>query len=257
MLTSILFAAFGAYVAAAAIYLARFRAAGIAVFAVGSAFNVTASLMRAAATGHLPFSNMYETMITLGACMFPFLVFTEWVLKSRTGWIDALLGAVFLFPSAFQVSKTFTPAIRPLPPALQSDLFFPHVMTYLLAYAALGKGVILSVLSLARRARGGWEPLERTAYRVTALGFPLLTAGLLLGAVWAKEAWGDWWSWDPKEVWSLITWILYLIYFHLRVGKARPKAWVEVMNLLGFLAVITTLLAVNLSGIFGGLHAYS
>jgi len=265
LIRALILPAFGLYLVSAGLYLARLRRAGIGVAALAFGVNAVAVFYRGIEAGHLPFSNMYETMITLAACMFPFLLFSEFGLKSRTGWIDGLLAAIILFPSAFEISSTFTPAIKKLPPALRSNLFFPHVMTYLFAYAALSKAMILSVLSLAQRAiekrkRTGktpWVPLEKSAYRITGIGFPLLTAGLLLGAVWAKQAWGDYWSWDPKEVWSLITWLVYLVYFHLRAGHPRPGAWSETMNLIGFGTVIVTLLAVNLSGIFGGLHAYA
>ncbi|MHC4599626.1 MAG: cytochrome c biogenesis protein CcsA [Planctomycetota bacterium] len=246
--------AFALYIVAAGLYLGRYRRPSIAVFGLGTLINLTAVFYRGFASGHLPFSNMFETMMTLGACMFPFFLFTEYALKSRTGWIDPLLGAVILFPSAF----IFEDRIKPLPPALQSNLFFPHVMTYLLAYAAMGKGMILSVVSLVLRGGDRWKPYEKTAYRVTAMGFPLLTAGLLLGAVWAQRAWGDYWSWDPKEIWSLNTWFVYLIYFHLRIRGGHVKWWVDLVNILGFLAIVVTLLAVNLAGIFGGgLHSYA
>ena len=246
--------AFALYLVAAGLYLFGFRKQSIAVFGLGTLINLTAVFYRGFASGHLPFSNMFETMMTLGACMFPFFLFTEYVLKSRTGWIDPLLGAVILFPSAF----IFSDKVKPLPPALQSNLFFPHVMTYLLAYAAMGKGMILSVISLVLRGGDRWKAYEKTAYRVTAVGFPLLTTGLLLGAVWAQRAWGDYWSWDPKEIWSLNTWLVYLIYFHLRIRGGHVKWWVDLVNILGLLAIVVTLLAVNLAGIFGGrLHSYA
>jgi len=258
--------AFGLYLASAGFYIASrlldarpgggpglLRVLALAVFFAGWCSNVTGMLYRGITAGHLPFSNMYETMITMGVCMFPFLLFSEYVLKSRTGWIEGILGAVILFPSCF----IFDSAVRHLPPALRSNLFFPHVTTYLLAYASMAKAMILSVLSLVHRRRGGWADFERVAYRMTAVGFPLLTAGLLLGGVWAQRAWGDYWSWDPKEVWSLITWIIYLVYFHVRVGWGRGKWWCDLLNLLGFAAIVITLLAVNLAGIFGGLHSYA
>ncbi|MHC4779997.1 MAG: cytochrome c biogenesis protein CcsA [Planctomycetota bacterium] len=251
---TLLIPAMGLYLLATVVYLAKARKPSMAIFAVGTLLNISASIHRWVVSGHLPFSNMFETMMTLGACMFLFFLFTEFVLKSRTGWIDPLLGAVILFPSCF----IFDDKIKPLPPALQSNLFFPHVMTYLLAYAAMAKGMILSVISLVLRGTDRWKPFEKTAYRVTSMGFPMLTAGLLLGAVWAQRAWGDYWSWDPKEMWSLNTWFIYLVYFHLRIRGGQASRWVDVTNIVGFLAIVVTLLAVNLAGIFGGgLHSYA
>ena len=242
------------YLLATIVYLVKYRRAGIGLFGAGAILNTVAVGYRWMDAGHLPFSNMFETMMTLGACMFPLFLLTEYGFKSRTGWIDFFLAAAIIFPSCF----IFEDAIKPLPPALQSVLFFPHVLTYLLAYAALAKGMILSLISLVKRNGSDWKSFEKTAYRITAAGFPLLTAGLLLGGYWAKIAWGDYWSWDPKEVWSLNTWILYLIYFHVRIATRGRSRWVDIVNILAFLAVVVTLFAVNLAGIFGGgLHSYA
>jgi ABC-type transport system involved in cytochrome c biogenesis permease subunit len=94
---------------------------------------------------------------------------------------------------------------------------------------------------------------------VSALGFPLLTLGLLLGAVWGKIAWGDYWNWDPKELWSLISWLVFLGYFHFRYmyGKRFPRINASLV-LAGLVAIILTLLWVNLANLFkGGMHSYA
>jgi ABC-type transport system involved in cytochrome c biogenesis permease subunit len=255
---ALLIPAFAIYLAAAGLYAAglfrpSLRKAGIAAFAAATLLNLSASIVRGVSAGHLPFSNMFETMMTLGACMFPFFLLSEWGLRSRTGWIEMILAAVIVFPSCF----IFSVEIRPLPPALRSVLFGPHVLTYLLAYAAMAKAMILSGISLTKRGTGGWEPFESNAHRLTGVGFPLLTAGLLLGAVWAKLAWGDYWGWDPKEVWSLNTWVFYLIYFHARAATRGKSRWCDVLNIAAFACVVVTLLVVNLSRIFGGMHSYA
>jgi ABC-type transport system involved in cytochrome c biogenesis permease subunit len=99
---------------------------------------------------------------------------------------------------------------------------------------------------------------EQATYRMVCLGFPLLTLGLLLGSVWGKLAWGDYWGWDPKEMWSLASWLVYLGYFHFRYmfGKKHPRInsmWV----VLGIVVILVTLLWVNLSRLFSGLHSYA
>jgi ABC-type transport system involved in cytochrome c biogenesis permease subunit len=99
---------------------------------------------------------------------------------------------------------------------------------------------------------------EQAAYRMVCLGFPLLTLGLLLGSWWGKLAWGDYWGWDPKEMWSLASWLVYLGYFHFRYmfGKKHPRInsmWV----VLGIVVILVTLLWVNLSKLFTGLHTYA
>jgi len=100
---------------------------------------------------------------------------------------------------------------------------------------------------------------ERSAYGVTALGFPLLTLGLVLAAVWGKIAWGDYWNWDPKELSSLASWLVFLAYLHVRYmyGKRFPRAGCALV-VVGLVAIVLTLLWVNLARIFGGgLHSYA
>ena len=96
--------------------------------------------------------------------------------------------------------------------------------------------------------------LDEVTYRMIAIGWPLLTAGIVTGAIWANSAWGTYWSWDPKETWSLITWFVYAIYLHARYVRGWKGAQMAVISAVGFLAVIFTYLGVNL--VLSGLHAY-
>jgi ABC-type transport system involved in cytochrome c biogenesis permease subunit len=105
----------------------------------------------------------------------------------------------------------------------------------------------------------GCVSAEEATYRMVRLGFPLLTLGLVLGAVWGKIAWGDYWNWDPKELWSLISWLVFLGYFHFRYmyGKRFPRINASLV-LAGLVAIILTLLWVNLANLFkGGMHSYA
>jgi ABC-type transport system involved in cytochrome c biogenesis permease subunit len=95
-------------------------------------------------------------------------------------------------------------------------------------------------------------------HRMVSLGFPLLTLGLVLGAVWGKRAWGDYWNWDPKELWSLVSWLVYVAYFHVRyVLGPRHSRLAAALVVAGCVAVVITLLVVNLSRVFGGMHSYA
>jgi cytochrome c-type biogenesis protein CcsB len=96
--------------------------------------------------------------------------------------------------------------------------------------------------------------LDDVTYRMIAVGWPLLTAGIITGAVWANSAWGTYWSWDPKETWSLITWFIYAIYLHSRYVRGWKGTQMAVISSVGFLAVIFTYLGVNL--VLSGLHSY-
>ncbi len=96
--------------------------------------------------------------------------------------------------------------------------------------------------------------LDDVTYRMIAIGWPLLTGGIITGAVWANSAWGTYWSWDPKETWSLITWFVYAIYLHSRYVRGWKGTQMAVISSVGFLAVIFTYLGVNL--VLSGLHSY-
>jgi ABC-type transport system involved in cytochrome c biogenesis permease subunit len=229
------------------------RRVSAAVYTLGAVLNLYLAVARGIEAGHFPFSNMYETMLSLGACIYILFLITEMGLKVRAPWMDPLIAAVVITPAAFVFEKE----IRPLMPALQSPLFFPHVFTYILAYAAMAKACALGCYTLAIRDREGKIAYEKGTYHVICLGFPLLTAGLLLGAVWAKLAWGDYWSWDPKEMWSFITWMTYLGYFHVRYRMGPRHRLVPWLAILGFFMVVITLLIVNLTRIFSGLHSYA
>jgi len=132
---------------------------------------------------------------------------------------DAVIGLVILFPCGF----VFSANSQHLPPALQSPYFIPHVAVYMFAYIFLTKAVIVAIGSLLRKdtdiEKARLE--EATAYHITWLGVPLLMLGLVLGSVWAKAAWGYFWSWDPKELWSLATMLVYIGYFHFRYIYAQ------------------------------------
>ncbi|MCX5672715.1 MAG: cytochrome c biogenesis protein CcsA [Planctomycetota bacterium] len=121
----------------------------------------------------------------------------------------------------------------------------------------VGMAALLATAKALQAETQAWR--EQGAYRVTALGFPLLTLGLLLGAVWGKIAWSDYWNWDPKELWSLISWLVFLGYFHFRYmyGRRFPRIN-SALVLVGLAAIILTLLWVPLASLFkGGMHSYA
>ena len=155
-------------------------------------------------------------------------------LKWRYAWIlsfSTLLAAVFV---AINICK---PEIhdKTLVPALQSVWFVPHVMAYMFAYGILGCAFLLALYAARRKERQ--EEIGLTADTLVYIGTGFLTLGMLCGAVWAKEAWGHYWGWDPKETWAAVTWFAYLAYIHLRysypqrVGAARATMTVAFLFL--------------------------
>jgi ABC-type transport system involved in cytochrome c biogenesis permease subunit len=200
--------------------------------------------------------NLFEVFLFLGVVLPDFLVLPAHPADRRRG-ADMLIGAVVLFPAGF----VFNAEPMQLPPALQSWLFAPHVAVYMLAYLFMAKAAFQAAEQLAARQPGAgavWLPPEQATYELIALGFPLLTLGLILGSWWGKLAWGHYWGWDPKELWSLASWLVYLGYFHWRYmfGKKHP-ALNSLWAIAGMAAIIVTLLWVNLSRLFPGLHSYA
>ncbi|MGW8323071.1 MAG: c-type cytochrome biogenesis protein CcsB [Thermodesulfobacteriota bacterium] len=212
--------------------------------------------------GHAPLSNLYESMVFFSWTIA--LIFLIFARKFQ----NRLLGA-FVMPLVFlslASTSLMNPEIEPLVPALQSNWLTAHVITCFLGYAAFAVAFSLSLLYLLK-SRGGEgaegllqarlppaDLLDDYSYRIIAVGFPMLTLGIITGAAWANEAWGTYWSWDPKETWSLIVWLIYAAYLHARLARGwqgRRAAWLSV---IGFAATLFCYLGVNL--FLSGLHSY-
>jgi cytochrome c-type biogenesis protein CcsB len=211
---------------------------------------------RTVETGHGPFANQYEFSVAFGWGVLAAYVFAEWQYHVRTLALVVLPIAAALLAYAMTVGS----AAIPLVPALQnSQLLTLHVAFAILAYGALSVACAAGVLYLIQPESGRKglprpELLDEIAYRAVIVAFPMLTLVIVLGAVWANQAWGTYWSWDPKETASLVTWLIYGAYLHARVARGwrgRKAAW---LLMLGFAAVLFTFFG-NL--FFGGLHAYS
>ena len=155
--------------------------------------------------------------------------------------------------------------IRPLIPALQSNWLAIHVITCFLGYAAFAIAFGISVgyliqLKRERSPRGpiSWLPasqiLDDINYKAIVIGFPMLTLGIITGAAWASYAWGSYWSWDPKETWSLITWFIYAAFLHARYARDWRGKKTALLSIIGFCAVIFTYFGVNF--LLAGLHSY-
>lgn len=141
-----------------------------------------------------------------------------------------------------------------LMPALQSPWFIPHVTVYMFSYSVLGCSFILSCIGLYRHKPEYLDTLDQLVY----VGLAFLTLGMLSGAVWAKDAWGNYWSWDPKETWAAITWFGYLLYVHLRLMSGVSPRKLYLILILSFLTLQICWYGVNyLPSAEGSIHVYS
>ncbi len=204
--------------------------------------------------GHAPLQNLFEIFLILAVLLFPLSLTCRVVWKMAGHHWDALIGVLFLVPAGF----IFSDLPRKLPPALQSPLFIPHVMVYMIAYVLLAKATIQAILQLRSVSPDLARVREGHAAALARAGLVMLTIGLILGAWWGKLAWGDYWTWDPKEMWSLATWLIFVAYFHFRAVTARQRPKLSAAFLLvGMAAVILTLLLVSLVPMLSGKHSYA
>jgi len=240
------------------------RAATLA-YAAGLAFNIIFIVGRWLESGRPPFKTLFESLVFLACCVAAFYLVIELLHRVRILGIFAAIGS--LAAMIYALMRIDMEVVNLLP-ALQSGWFIPHVMIYFIAYAALFISFITAVLYMfdpnPRKLKDdnllGQDVLdfEQYTHGTIAFGFTALVFGLLIGAVWAKEAWGDYWVWDPKESWSLITLLVYTGYLHLRYVKdwrGRKAAWFAI---LGFAAVMFTYLGMQVLPTAGdSAHVYT
>jgi cytochrome c-type biogenesis protein CcsB len=214
--------------------------------------------------GHAPLSNLYESLIFFAWTIVLLYLIIEWRIKTRN------LGA-FVIPFAFlaMAYASFSPhvssRIQPLIPALQSNWLISHVVTCFFGYAAftiacgLGLMYLLKGLGEGKSSRPflrylpDREILDELSYQSVVIGFIFLTLGIITGSVWAYSAWGSYWSWDPKETWSLITWLIYAAMLHSRFVRGWRGKRMAIMSIIGFASVLFTYFGVNY---LPGLHSY-
>lgn len=250
----LIYAAMLLYGGAFGLYRLGRKRAARAVFVGGFAMALAALVLRWVQNGFISLQNLFELFLAMGVVIWPIAVFCRRLAGRIAESADPLLGFVLLWPAGF----IFGAEPRPLPPALQSWLFIPHVLVYVAAYVFLARSATVALRILWPEAGTTSGEADAAAFRVAAAGFPLLTFGLLLGAWWGKIAWGDYWHWDPKEMWSLATWLLYAGYLHFRhtTRAAYPRINAALL-LAGLAAILLTVSWVNLSRIFSGLHSYA
>ncbi|MDC3094145.1 c-type cytochrome biogenesis protein CcsB, partial [Prochlorococcus sp. AH-716-M10] len=237
-------------------------------------------------SGHFPISNLYESLYFLvwGISLGQLLVEKEYptpIIPAIAIPIELLTiaFACFVLPEDLKLSSNLVPALR-------SSWLVMHVSVVMLSYAALIIGSLLSAsvlfinnsqplqLRSSSMGVGGFkisnsyltnnviepikfshsEELDTLSYRSILVGFVLLTLGLITGAIWANEAWGTWWSWDPKETWAFISWLFYAAYLHMRISRGWQGRRPALLATSGFFVVLICYIGVNFLGV--GLHSY-
>ena len=215
--------------------------------------------------GRAPLTNLYESLVFFAWTIAVVYLALEAKFRIRT------VGAfVTPFPFIIMAYASLNPKdIQPLVPALQSNWLISHVVTCFVGYAAFAVSFGISILYLfkaraenlsAKSTALFWSyipsssALDEISYKTIAIGFPLLTIGIVTGAFWANVAWGTYWSWDPKETWSIIVWLIYAAYLHARITRGWRGKKAAVLSIAGFAATIFCYLGVNL--ILSGLHSY-
>lgn len=259
------------YFISAAFYIAGFlgrnkRAERFAKNALFLAFalHTIAIASRWLTSGHPPLVNMFETLSFLAwslAAVFLLLQY-GYKVKSLGAFVTPLI-LVIMTGSAMHSQE-----ILPLPPVLKSIWLPIHATVCLISYALLSLASCIAVMYLAqeRQIKGkkfgmifnrlpSLEVLDRMTEKCLKIGFPLLTIGIITGSIWAEKAWGAYWSWDPKETWSLIVWFIYAALLHQRLTtgwRGRKAAW---MTIFGFIAICFSFLGVTY--LIPGAHSYA
>ena len=244
--------------------------------------------------GYFPLSNLYESLLFLTWTLLTIYLYLENKTKSKLIGATLVPVALLITAFANLTLSPDMQKASPLVPALQSNWLMMHVSMMMLSYATLIMGSLLCILFLVISKYQDvdlqivddsslplynvmldyyeaklftpsdeiselgklklLQSLDNWSYRIIGLGFPFLTIGIIAGGVWANEAWGSYWSWDPKETWALITWIVFATYLHSRITKGWEGKKTAILGGLGFFVIWVCYLGVNFLG--KGLHSY-
>ncbi len=231
--------------------------------AMGFLFHTGNIIIRYVQGGHIPVTNMHEATSFFSWCILLLFFFHEF--RYKLGMLSSfIMPIVFLFMFS---SSIFPREIKVLSPALQSYWFGIHVILAFLGDAAFAMACGIGIMYLIQerfvksKHLGGLfqklpslQTLDEINYHLITLGFPLLTLAMITGVIWANSAWGSYWRWDPKEVWSLITWLIYALVLHLRLSIGWRGKKAAILSIAGFIIVIFAFIGVSL--ILKGQHTF-
>lgn len=243
----------------------RLTRAAFALTVLALVLHVGGAVLRGVAAGRVPWANMFEFTLTASAIVVA--IFLAVQLWQKLDYLGVFVTGFALIALGLATVNFYVDVI-PLPPALQSGWLVVHVFVAATGTGFLALGAALSITQLLQQRREtsgkGFrflatlppaERLETLAYRVIVVGFVFWTFTLIAGAIWAERAWGRYWGWDTKEVWTFIIWVLFAGYIHARATRGWRGARSSWLAIIGFGAVVFNFTIVNL--FFKGLHAYS
>ncbi|WP_179815949.1 c-type cytochrome biogenesis protein CcsB [Allostreptomyces psammosilenae] len=249
----------------------RYGRIAVSLTLLGFVLHAAAVLSRGLSVRRAPWGNMYE--FSTAVALMLVVAYLVMLFRFRQRWLGLFVMVPLIATLGVAVTVLYTESDQ-LVPALDSYWIWIHVASATASFAAFHIGAIASVLYLFKDARerraaagaplgrGGRlldrlpsaATLDRTAYRVNAVIFPLWTFAIVVGAVWAESAWGRYWGWDPKETWSFITWVAYAAYLHARATAGWKGRRAAVISLVGFACFVFNYYLVNI--FFEGLHSY-
>lgn len=200
--------------------------------------------------GYIPFVSMYQ-VLTFLSLVFSF-IYVYMKCFHDCGWMDK----IFCFAPCICLIGVYFMGVETMwyfPPALQSPWFMPHVLVYMIAYSLCMVAAVVTVISFFNNKNQ--NKLDNGAYILSVTAFPFMTSGMFFGAIWANEVWGNFWSFDAKENWSLVTWLMLSLFLHFR-RNLYLKKYAKIFVVLTFLCVVVTMFFVNVMN-GNSNHSYS
>ena len=283
-----IFACLLLFIAMIAYWISLYFPKNMLPFKLGKTFVIGSNILFASTLairwfneGYFPLSNLYESLVFLCWGISTIHLIIEFQTRSRL--LGAIATPILFFLAGFSSLTLPTDMQKALPlvPSLQSNWLMMHVSMMMISYSTLIIGSLFSILYLAfsfftkveksysvnstssesTLVKNSYfsqfsllQTVDIWSYRIIGLGFPFLTLGIISGAVWANEAWGSYWSWDPKETWALITWLTFATYLHSRLLKGWQGKNAAILGSVGFFVIWICYLGVNFLG--KGLHSY-
>ncbi len=253
----LVYSTLGLYLIAAAFYFIGIKKASLlkpawGITLIGLTFNLVLLIFRTVMGGRLPLTNGYEFVLSFSFLTVLMYVIYEYRTKSSQAGGVVMLINTLLFLSIVILMPSQINYIGPLMPALKSPWLASHVITAIVAYSAFALAAGLALIQLRHNVA---HSDDENIYKIVVAGFATLSLSIVLGAIWAEQAWGSYWTWDPKETWALVTWIIYAVYLHLH----RQKGWrgknANILVVAGFILVLFTFFGVNY--LLSGLHSYA